>query len=134
VPNYPEPAIRLIDSLRTYLEFQSTIEYLQDPPSGFLFPAVDLYGELDKIKDQVVGEQYESEYDMQLEITALLNAARDGHLSWQADLLGAFTFLRGGVSNLGLVSVSADGIESPQVYLASMDFPRNYALTDSADR
>ncbi|KAK5574253.1 hypothetical protein LTR43_000536 [Exophiala xenobiotica] len=129
VPNYQEPAIRLIDSLRTYLEFQSTIEYLQDPPSGFLFPAVDLYGELDKIRENVFGEQYESEYDMQLEITALLNTARDGHLSWQADLLGAFTFLRGGGSNLGLVSVSEDGIESPQAYLASDLVANNVGLT-----
>ncbi|KIW19698.1 hypothetical protein PV08_00272 [Exophiala spinifera] len=119
IPNVQDPALRLINSLRTYLEFQSTIEYLQKPPSGFLFPPVDLHEELDKIEGNVLRGQYESEYDMQVDITSLLISTHDGHLSWQGDLLGVFQFLRGAVGNLGLVSVSSDGIETPQVYLAS---------------
>ncbi|KAJ9636107.1 hypothetical protein H2204_005604 [Knufia peltigerae] len=129
IPNIQGPAIRLINSLRTYLEFQSTIEYLQKPPSGFLFPPVDLYGELNKIEDKVLGGQYESEYDMQVDIFSLLSSAHDGHLSWLGDLLAVFEFLRGGADNLGLVSVSMDGKEVPQVYLASDLISNNAAVT-----
>jgi hypothetical protein len=116
VPNYRDPALRLLDSLRTYLEFQSTKAYLQDPPQGFLFPAVDLDAELDQIEENVKQGAYESEYDMQVDINSLLTSARDGHLYWQADLMSVFTFKRGVV--FGLASLSSDGLQTPQVYLA----------------
>jgi hypothetical protein len=116
VPNYQAPALRLLKSLRTYLEFQSTKEYLQNPPSGFLFPALDLDAEFNNIQAKVEAGQYESEYDMQVDITALLTSAHDGHLGWQGDLMGAFTFERGAVG-FGLAAVSSDGVQTPQVYL-----------------
>ena len=119
VPNFQEPAVRLLNALRTYLEFQSDKVYLQNPPSGYLFPAVDLDAELDTIKARVESGQYKSEYDMQIDITSLLVSAKDGHLYWFGDLMGAFTFVRG--LELGLAMVSVDGIEQPQVYMAGME-------------
>lgn len=115
VPNYQEPALRLLNSLRTYLEFQSTKEYLKRPPPGYLFPAVDLDTEFNNIQKKVENGEYESEYDMQVAITSLLTSARDGHLSWNGDLMGAFTFVRSVGS--GLAAVSSDGEQPPQVYL-----------------
>ncbi|KIX01680.1 uncharacterized protein Z518_09406 [Rhinocladiella mackenziei CBS 650.93] len=115
VPNYQEPAMDLLNSLRTFLEFQSTKEYLRDPPSGFLFPALDLDLEWDNIQKKVEGGEYESEYDMQIDIVSLLNSARDGHLHWEGDVVGAFTFIRN-IGN-GLAAVSSDGEQTPQVYL-----------------
>ncbi len=116
VPNHREPALRLLNSLRTYLEFQSTKVYLQDPPTGFLFPAVDLDAELDQIQKNVEQGLYESEYDMQLDINSLLTAARDGHLYWQADLMSALIFERD--IRIGLATVSSDGVQTPQIYAA----------------
>ncbi|EXJ74024.1 uncharacterized protein A1O5_02318 [Cladophialophora psammophila CBS 110553] len=110
VPNYQEPALRLLNSLRTYLEFQSNKEYLLNPPQGYLFPSLDLDGEFDTIQKKVEAGAYESEYDMQVDIFALLTAARDGHLSWNGDLMGAFMFRRGAA----LAAVSSDGEEIPQ--------------------
>lgn len=119
VPNYQEPALRLLNALRTYFEFQSDKEYLRNPPSGYLFPAVDFDAEFDTIRANVQKGLYKSEYDMQLDITALLTSARDGHLYWLGDILGAFVFERG--VGQGLVALSIDGIEQPQVYMAGMD-------------
>lgn len=113
MPNYPEPALNLIAGLRTYLEFQSDKEYLRKPPSGYLFPGIDLDQELNSIQKTVENGEYTSEYDMQVDIFAMLLAARDGHLTWQGDVLGAFAFLR---TTGGLAAVSADGQQTPQIY------------------
>ncbi|EXJ78245.1 hypothetical protein A1O3_09406 [Capronia epimyces CBS 606.96] len=115
VPNHQGPAIRLLNSLRTYLEFQSTKDYLPDPPSGYLFSAVDLDAGLDNVLAKVQQEGYDSEYDMQADIFALLTAARDRHLLWFGDLMGTFTFKR----PASLVAVSSDGEQTPQVYISS---------------
>jgi hypothetical protein len=119
VPNYQEPALRLLNALRTYLEFQSTKEYLRKPPSGYLFPAVNLDAEFDTIQANVERGVYQSEYDMQVDIISLLASARDGHLTWNGDLFSAFGFQRG--VGRGLVALSVDGIEQPQVYMAGME-------------
>ncbi|KAI1618223.1 hypothetical protein EDD36DRAFT_25269 [Exophiala viscosa] len=125
VPNFQEPALRLLNALRTYLEFQSDKVYLQEPPSGYLFPPVELDAELDTIQAKVESRQYKSEYDMQIDITSLLISAKDGHLYWFGDLMGAFTFVRH--VELGLAAVSVDGVEQPQVYMAD-----DLVLVDSA--
>lgn len=106
--------------MRTYLEFQSTKDYLRNPPSGFLFPALDLDVEFNGIQEKVEAGLYDSEYDMQVDITSLLTSAHDGHLGWQGDLMGVFTFERGGVG-FGLAAVSSDGVQPPQVYLTGKD-------------
>ncbi|OAP63679.1 hypothetical protein AYL99_02906 [Fonsecaea erecta] len=86
VPNYQEPAMRLLNSLQTYLEFQSDKAYLLNPPPGYLYPALDFDGEFYTIKKKVEAGGYESEYDFQVDLTAFLTTARDGHLSWNDDL------------------------------------------------
>ncbi|KIX98902.1 uncharacterized protein Z520_05363 [Fonsecaea multimorphosa CBS 102226] len=122
VPNYAEPAIRLLNSLRTFLEFQSNKEYLLNPPSGYLFPSLDFDGEFDTIQKKVEAGAYESEYDMQVDLNAMLTSARDGHLSWNGDLMNSFLFLRT-AGDGGLAAVSSDGVETPQVYLMGKCIP-----------
>lgn len=119
VPNHQEPALRLLSSLRTYLEFHSSKDILKNPPQGYLFPNVDLDDGLDIIQQNVEDAQYQSEYAFQLDITTLLLSAKDGHLTWNGDLLGAFTFARLDVGT-GLVALSSDGQQSPQVYWSGM--------------
>ena len=76
---------------------------------------MDLDVELDKIQQKVEGGEYESEYDMQVDIVSLLTSARNGHLSWNGDVMGAFTFVRS-IRN-GLAAVSSDGQQTPRIYL-----------------
>ena len=116
VPNYQAPAISLLNSLRTYLEFQSSKEYLRNPPQGYLLPAVDIDSEMDGIQQKVEAGGYESEYDFQVDIGSLLLSAHDGHFSWAGDVYGSFTFVRKAGGG-GLYSVSSDGLEAPLVYV-----------------
>jgi hypothetical protein len=119
IPNQREPALRLVNSLRPFLEFQSTKEILRDPPQGYLFPAIDLDDGLDTIKKKVEACKYESEYDMQIDIHTLLVSAHDGHLNWNGELTQAFTFAR----TVGLVAVSSDGLELPKIFVAGKQCP-----------
>ncbi len=120
IPNYQAPAISLLNSLRTYLEFQSSKEYLRTPPQGYLLPAVDLDTELDGIQEKVEAGGYDNEYDFQVDIVSLLLSTHDGHCSWQGDVYGAFLFVR----SVGLYAASSDGLEPPLVYVISeFDFP-----------
>ncbi|KAF2149104.1 hypothetical protein K461DRAFT_301681 [Myriangium duriaei CBS 260.36] len=102
-----------IASLKAYLQFQSDLAYLKDPPSSYKLPAVDLLGELDEIAAKVKASGYKSEYDVELDIFQLIGSANDGHLIITPFLIGSFQWATG----LNLVSVSPDGIQEPQVYL-----------------
>lgn len=62
IPNHPEPALALLDALNPLIEFQSTIPYLKNPPSGYLFPAVDIEQGLADIAANVAAGAYESQY------------------------------------------------------------------------
>lgn len=115
VPNFQEPAIRLLNSLRTYLEFQSTKEILKKPPSGYLFPAIDIDYALDSIQEKVEAGEYESEYQFQIDIDSFIRASKDGHFYLNLDLIGGFTFVRSAT----LVAVSSDGVETPKIYHTS---------------
>lgn len=115
VPNFQEPAIRLLNSLRTYLEFQSTKDILKDPPSGYLFPALDIDYALDSIQEKVLAAEYESEYHFQTDLDSLFRSAKDGHFYCSLDLLGAITFVRAAAD---LVAISSDGVETPEIYHA----------------
>ena len=112
VPNYQDAALRLLNSLRAYLEFQSTKEILKTPPKGWLFPPVDLDYGMDAIQEKVEAEEYESEYAFQLDIVTLLGSARDGHLAWNGDLMSAFSFRR----RANVAAISSDGVQLPQIY------------------
>ena len=115
VPLVSDPAISLLNSLRTYLEFQSSKEYLRNPPEGYLLPAVDIDTEYDAIQQKVEAGGYDNEYDLQIDIVALLMAAHDGHFSWSGDLYSAFSFVRRAGGG-GLYAVSSDGVELPLIY------------------
>ncbi len=97
-----------------YLEWQSTLDYLKNPPPGYLLPGVDILAELDEIELKIQQGAYSNEYDFQTELSNLLLRAHDGHLSFRGDVLGnGLVFGR----EFDLVSISADGQQLPKVYL-----------------
>lgn len=119
IPIYQEDANQLLGSLRTYFEFESDKEYLANPPDGYCNPPYDVDSELDIIQARIDSGAYSSEIDFQVDISYVISQAFDGHWSWSGDILsGVFSF-RLAPTFAGLVSVSADGIEDPQIYFTT---------------
>ncbi|KAH8165545.1 hypothetical protein CIB48_g2681 [Xylaria polymorpha] len=53
VPVHKEPAIRLLEELKPFLEWQSDQAFLKNPPSGYPYPPVDIMGELETIRSNL---------------------------------------------------------------------------------
>ncbi|KAK4163302.1 hypothetical protein QBC43DRAFT_335495 [Cladorrhinum sp. PSN259] len=114
VPNKPGPALKLIESLKAFIEWQSTLAFLKNPPKSYAFPAVDILGELHDIAATVEAGGFSSEYDFQLKVYHLITSAHDGHLWFQPDIFKVFGFKNDLIDQL--VTVSSDGIQVPKVY------------------
>ncbi|KKZ66436.1 hypothetical protein EMCG_07827 [[Emmonsia] crescens] len=100
-------ALRLIDGLTSFWKWQSTIDFLKDPPPGYLLPASDLVGELANIRSKVSKGKYNNEYEFQSELSALARTTHDGHFNLQLDAASVFRFRRNRAGPL--VSASDDG-------------------------
>jgi hypothetical protein len=91
------------------------VSYLKDPPSGYLYPAVDMEGSLADILSDINNGHYKNDYDLQLDLWNLFQSTHDFHTIYQADLVYAFSYERGG----SLISVSPDGVSKPSTYVLS---------------
>jgi len=100
--------------LKAFLQWQSTITWLKDPPDSYYLDAVDLLGEIDKIGEKAADGGYESEYDFAAAIYHLMLAAHDGHLWYYNDIFKVFSFQNRLMHNV--VSVSVDGVSVPKLY------------------
>ena len=101
--------------LESFLQFQTTLAYLKDPPSTYPLPPVDIMGGLASITSKITSGQYANEYDFEHDILELIFGAYDGHLAYIPFLPGTFSYSRAD----SLVSISADGIQLPKVYFLS---------------
>lgn len=92
LPLYKREASILVESLKEYLQFHTTIKYLTKRPSGLFAPrqTTDILAGLDVIlKTLKVPEAYQNrEYDFQVAVYEVINQARDGHLTYIPDVLG----------------------------------------------
>ncbi|KAI8943578.1 hypothetical protein NX059_001574 [Plenodomus lindquistii] len=106
----------LIKSLRPYIEWQSTLEVLADPPAEYVEkvqPAVDIIAGLNKIEDDIDAGSFNNEYSFGWALYTLIQSAHDGHFAYVPDSVGGiFTWSR----PIPLVSVSADGNQLPAVF------------------
>lgn len=75
-------------------------------------PSTDLLGGIDAILDKVNNKSYSSQFEMDLDISNLINSAHDGHLAFQLCSQSIFNFN----IVLPLVSISTDGLSLPDVY------------------
>ncbi|UPX19781.1 uncharacterized protein EKO05_0010032 [Ascochyta rabiei] len=115
VPIVQEAANYTVNSIKQMVEFQSTLTYLKDPPTGWPNEAVDLIAGLNDIGSKVNDGKYTNEYDFENDIAALFIKAHDGHLSFNGMVYGgAFRWRRN--LNIALISASKDGSEVPQVW------------------
>ena len=125
VPLDKEGNLLQLAGLKSMVEFQSDLSYLKYPPPGYLYPGVDILGELDAIGERLKSDEYGSEYGYQLELHETIAAAHDGHFSYVPDILQVFLFTRlasdrimsdGTLDPFSLLSVSDDGVQLPSVY------------------
>ncbi|KAK2015518.1 peptidase S41 family protein [Colletotrichum eremochloae] len=121
IPVDVERDVALVEYLRPWLEFQSTIGILPNPPEEYLYPGVDIFGGLDNITQALENGGYESQLDFAVDLYRLINVKpRDGHLSWSSALNGLISFSTPAL----FISISEDGVKTPKVYLYS-DYERS---------
>ncbi|KAI1091501.1 hypothetical protein F5B19DRAFT_483898 [Rostrohypoxylon terebratum] len=118
VPNRPQPAQQLIQSLMAFVNWQATLAWLKNPPASYGLPGTDVQANLDSISSTAATGGFASEYDFQLAIVKAITAAHDGHFSYVPDVFKAFQFQNDLVADL--VSVSANGTTVPKLYRLSM--------------
>lgn len=107
--------LELIDELTDYLQWQSTLDYLKNPPATYQGGppgGVDILGGLADIRKRLANQNFTGEYQLQSEILNLLSKAHDGHLSYNPDILSVFSFSR----FKGVISLSSDGVALPEIF------------------
>jgi len=114
VPNKAGPATDMVNSLKAFVQWQSTLAWLKDPPSSYMLPPTDIEGGLDDISAKAASGGYSSEYEFQLAILKLIASAHDGHFAYRGDVFKAFIFRNDLAADI--VSVSSDGKEVPKLY------------------
>lgn len=113
VPFNPAVATRFLDYLNTTVQFQSTLAYLKDPPTGYQQRPVDVQSELQVIKNNVASGNYNNQYAFEADVQLLLHRTHDGHVSLSSGALAAFYFL----APFSITSASPDGKALPKVYM-----------------
>ena len=116
VPLHVEEATTLVNSLRPYVNWQSTLTYLSDPPDSYQVEGVDVYGRLDTILSNVATGFYSNEYEFGSALNEVFTEAHDGHFYFLPDIVGkVFYFTR----PISLVAVAPDTTLAPEIFVAS---------------
>ncbi|KAF4625364.1 hypothetical protein G7Y89_g12800 [Cudoniella acicularis] len=124
VPLNASAATVLVESILPYVEWQSDISYLKNPPDGYQEPGVDIWKAFDAILRNIKIRRYANEYQFQADLLRTFNSVHDGHFRFAPDLISkVFGFRR----PVQLVSVSKDGVEIPKIYVRGdvANFTRN---------
>jgi Peptidase family S41 len=132
VPLHVAEAQNLHRSLDAYMKWQSTLSYLQDPPSGYQMSAFDFWAAFNHIGENLSNAAYSSEWDFGMDLLRATTNVHDDHLRYILDVVGkVFKFGRG----VDLVSVSQDGLSLPMVYVHGkvLNSPSFKSLTRDAD-
>ncbi|KAJ0165180.1 hypothetical protein CTA2_12124 [Colletotrichum tanaceti] len=112
VPLHKEVAIALVDAIRPYLEWQSTLVYIKNPPADYEPGAFDLLGHLGKTREKLVADGYNGEIDFQEDLFDMTAKTRDGHFAFLPDALTKiFRFGR----PFALVSYAQDPLSVPAI-------------------
>ncbi|KAI8715137.1 TSPc domain-containing protein [Fusarium sp. LHS14.1] len=112
IPFRSDLASEFIQEITKHIQWHSTVDALKDPPATYSSSATDILGGLEKIGRT----SYASHYDFDATISNLLSSANDGHLAIFPCTLSIFDFC---LEDAGLVSVSTNGIQAPEVYTLS---------------
>jgi hypothetical protein len=117
VPFNKTAALAYMDSIRPYVDWQTSIEYLKDPPSEYaskIQPAYDFYANWNSIRSKASAGTYASEYAFGHDVYEAFHMAHDGHFVVYTDSYNTiFSYGR----KTPLVSVSLDGVSIPEVFV-----------------
>ncbi|KAL9105640.1 MAG: hypothetical protein Q9227_009219 [Pyrenula ochraceoflavens] len=113
VPFHENDASALLDSIAPYIEWQSTISYLRDPPSGYTLPAYDIEAQFAAIRSKVSSRSYPGEIAFENDLFDFFQGAHDGHFRFLPD--GISTAIRWN-RNAAVISISLNGTDIPQIY------------------
>lgn len=121
VPVDVEESKLLLQEMQLYLNWQSNLAYLADPPEGYKGERTDVAGELKRISGALDKGEYEDEYTLHVDIKKAFDKTYDFHTNWNPDILDIFEFRRGDIGKglfdeFALVSVSSDGQALPKLY------------------
>lgn len=112
VPIVKDSALRFIDEIAPYLEWQSDTSYKKNPPQGYFYPGYDIWAELADIRAKIASDTYKTEYAWQSDLfLRIIGPGHDGHMYLYPDLLDSVHWQR----NVSLVSVSEDGLKLPAI-------------------
>nr|POE48096.1 peptidase s41 family protein ustp [Quercus suber] len=119
IPFNSSAAVAFLDALRPYVDWQTTITYLKDPPAEYvekIQPPYDFYANYERIYENAINNAYSSEYEFGYEAYEAFLFAHDGHFVLYPDSVNEiFSFGR----PTPLVSVSVDGTSIPEVFVYS---------------
>lgn len=116
VPLAVDRSSQFIEYVKPYLQFQSTLTYLKDPPKGYTLPGVDIFGGLDLIQSNLKNGIYKNQWTFEKDLYQLINVLpHDFHFNLPLPLVGLFDF----ATYESLVSISEDGLALPAVYFKS---------------
>ncbi|KAJ6151274.1 Peptidase S41 family protein [Penicillium chermesinum] len=94
---------------------RATIFFDSNPPPDYLMPATDILGGVDSILEKVNQKAYSSQFEMELDLSHLIDSAHDSHLVFSLCSQSIFDI----TIDFPIVSVSTDGLSLPQVYSLS---------------
>lgn len=72
IPVDKQNDLDLLNYIEPYINFQSTLEPLANPPEGYLVPGVDVIGGLGQIRARVMKDKYKSQIEFALDIKRLV--------------------------------------------------------------
>ncbi|KAF2710765.1 hypothetical protein K504DRAFT_475718 [Pleomassaria siparia CBS 279.74] len=109
----------LIDEMQYFIDWQSNLAWLKNPPEGYTEKKADILEQIKNISSKL--SDYEDEYTLQSDLALTLAKSYDFHFVWSPDMGNIFRFRRGNIGlglldEFALVSVSSDGKELPQLY------------------
>lgn len=114
VPLAKDAALKLVDEMLPYLEWQSDLVWLKDPPSTYFYPPHDVLGYLANVRSNLQNDIYPNEEAFELDLYNIFAKAHDGHFVFYPDIIS--NGLRW-VRPTSLVSVSLDGVAVPKIFL-----------------
>ena len=89
---------------------------MKNPPPSCQQPAIDVISELNNIKQDVDKGTFKNQYAFEATLQKLVYAMHDSHVTLYSGILLAFSF----ASPYALISLSIDGIQEPNAYVAGM--------------
>ncbi|KAI0393073.1 hypothetical protein F5Y17DRAFT_329277 [Xylariaceae sp. FL0594] len=88
VPIFKEGALRYIESMKPYVEWQSDTIFKKHPPADYFYPPHDIWAALEGIKANILADKYPNEYAWQQDLyIKVFGPAHDGHFVSYPDVL-----------------------------------------------